>query len=377
MGDVTKIQWTDYTFNPWIGCTKVHTGCKNCYAEADMDTRRGRVKWGAAGTRSRTSDDYWKRPSRWSRIASVMGERNRVFCASLADVFEEWAAPIFNIHGQYGIKQGSPQQYAWQNAPIGGLGYPANTVTMSDLRADLFRLIDSTPWLDWLLLTKRPENIRKMWGMLSGVAPIFPGMPGPLGKPIACLIANAHRPNVWLGTSVSDQATANKAIPELLKCRDLSPVLFLSVEPLLGPIDLQRALPSPDGFVTQADGSPMHVLDGAAHVDWVIVGGESGPNARPCRPEWIRSIVQQCKDARVPCFVKQMGGNVVTQNDMVEDDFNSLNTGWPDPQVEYDIHGYREEYQGADCRVHLRDKKGGDPAEWPEDLRVREFPKGN
>jgi site-specific DNA-cytosine methylase len=92
------------------------------------------------------------------------------------------------------------------------------------------------------------------------------------------------------------------------------------------------------------------------------------------RPEWIRSIVAQCKAAGVPCFVKQLGGNVVTRNDMVEDHFNSLDTGWPDPEVEHDIHGFRENYQGADCRIRLQDKKGGDWNEWPEDLRVREFP---
>ena len=109
-------------------------------------------------------------------------------------------------------------------------------------------------------------------------------------------------------------------------------------------------------------------------LDWVIVGGESGGGSRPCRPEWIRAIVGQCKAAGVACFVKQMGGNVVTRNDMVEDEFSSLDTGWPDPEVEHDIHGFREEYQGADCRIRLHDKKGGTMEEWPADLRVRQYP---
>lgn len=147
MGETTKIQWTDHTFNPWIGCARVAPGCVNCYAEADMDRRRGRVKWGPHGTRSRTSDDYWHEPAKWNKQAEASGIRQRVFCASLADVFEDWGIePILDHRGEVII------------GPDG-----LRRITMTDLRRDLFALIDQTPWLDWLLLTKRPENIIKMW----------------------------------------------------------------------------------------------------------------------------------------------------------------------------------------------------------------------
>lgn len=300
MGDVTKIQWTDHTFNPWIGCTKVAPGCTNCYAEADMDQRRGRVKWGVNGTRSVTSTAYWRKPLKWEREAKAAGVRRRVFCASLADVFED-----------------REELELW--------------------RANLFDVIDETPNLDWLLLTKRPENIQRMW-------PQIPRNKEPL------YVGNIDQPpwrhNVWLGTSISDQATADKGIPELLKCRDLAPVLFLSAEPLLGPIDLTGQLVSSDGFVSALADGPIHVSDGGRGIDWVIVGGESGPNARPCHMEWIRSLVDQCRAIGHPCFVKQLGA-------------------WP-------LH--HGDIGDARAVRRMNHAKGGDPAEWPEDLRVREFP---
>lgn len=312
MAETTAIQWTDHTWNPWIGCSKVHTGCLNCYAEADMDKRRGRARWGIHGTRSRTSEAYWKQPIKWNKDAEAAGVRRRVFCSSLADVFEDWGAnPIVDSRGDVIVGPNGLQR-----------------ITMNDIRHELFELIDKTPWLDWQLLTKRPENIRKMWWghTVTGFMPCY-------------------RENVWLGTSISDQETADKAIPELLKCRDLSPVLFLSAEPLVGPIDLQRGIQSADGFVTQADGSPKHVADGANSINWVIVGGESGPGARQCNIEWIDDIKEQCRNAGVSCFVKQFGANSVQPT-----------------------------LQGEIVPVRFEDHKGGDMSEWPEDLRVREFP---
>lgn len=377
MAEVTKIQWTHHTFNPWIGCTKVAPGCANCYAEADMDKRRHFALWGPSGTRVRTSDANWNQPIKWNREAAAAGERRRVFCASLADVFEDWQGPVVSATlperkakcehcgtaGAVTIPARDGQRFAYNahtktiratgrdfdKAPLAGWRW----ATLNDVRRELFALIDATPNLDWLLLTKRPENIRNFWHNHVDT----------FDQDEADIEHTIYRPNIWLGTSISDQATADKAVPELLRCRDLSPVLFLSAEPLLGPMNLHRL--QDDGRFATAG------IDG---VDWVIVGGESGPNCRPCRPEWIRAILGQCQSAAVPCFVKQMGGNVVTRNDMVEDQFNSLDTGWPDPDVEHDIHGFREDYQGADCRIRLRDKKGGDMSKWPENLRVREFP---
>src|SRR5262245_31589836 len=236
MAQETKIAWTDATFNPWVGCSKVHTGCAHCYAEADMDHRRGRVKWGPHGTRSRTSDTYWLGPLTWNRKAKDEGRRWRVFCCSLADVFEDWTGPvinhkgdrlafdprdidIFRRHRPYPCPSGSflpPHDFQW--------------TTLSDLRKDLFRLIDQTPHLDWLLLTKRPENVRRMWDYSRKLK--TERVSQNEGDNI-----DPYRPNVQLGTSVSDQPTAEKAVPELLQCRDLCPVLFLSAEPLLGPIE--------------------------------------------------------------------------------------------------------------------------------------------
>lgn len=286
----SKIEWTRHTFNPWIGCTKVSDGCKFCYAEELMDKRYGKAKWGPDGTRKRTAKANWNLPRIWDREAKLLGERHRVFCASLADVFEDHAALV-------------------------------------EPRAELFELIDATPHLDWLLLTKRPENIRRFW-------------------------QGGRRENVWRGTSVENQETADLRIPELLATSDLGPISFLSVEPLLGPVDLEAAyLPCPNA----ADGLAMDPETGAYEccakcdytgvgsemgIDWVIVGGESGHHARPCHVEWIRKIVRQCASAEVPVFVKQLGSNPVS----------------------------------AESRWGLRNSKGGDPSEWPEDLRVRQFP---
>jgi len=194
---------------------------------------------------------------------------------------------------------------------------------MDDMRRDFFALIDRCQNLDFLLLTKRPENIRRMWPFLW-----WRGNNGMSAAP-------PDRSNVWLLFSASDQESLDAGLPHLLACRDLVPVLGLSLEPLVGPVDLGSAhmKACPHGGVGK------HVCDA---VDWVIVGGESGPRARPCNVEWIRSVVEQCRAAGVPCFVKQIGARAV----------------------------------GEDWVYSCEDVKGGDPLEWPEDLRIRQIPKG-
>jgi len=294
---LSAIEWTDYTFNPWIGCAKVHAGCAHCYAEADQDKRRGRVAWGPHGTRSKTAAANWRGPLTWNREAEggicvqcgrwddlgsadcycgqygAIGEtrRPRVFCASLADVFENWQGQIVdhqkNVLWWRSDRGVAPAEQTRPSVKADRIA------TMDDLRRDLFALIDATPHLDWLLLTKRPENIARFWGWGGSEA-----------EPM-------RRDNVWLGTSVSDQASAAKQIPELLACRDLSPVLFLSCEPLLGPIELEY---DADCFANPS-------------IDWVIAGGESGPNARPLHPDWARGLRDQCAAAGVPFFFKQWG----------------------------------------------------------------------
>jgi len=336
MAETTKIAWCDATFNPWIGCSKVAPGCQNCYAESDMDHRRGRVKWGPNGTRSRTSDAYWRQPLKWNREAEKAGERRRVFCASLADVFEDWEGPILNNLNQK-IFIGPHRELCETGLDIehGGaitLKTEWRSFTMNDLRRDLFALIDQTPNLDWLLLTKRPENVRKIW------LPNFGQFDGCDGD---------YRRNVWLGCSVSDQATADAAIPELLNCRGLCPVLFVSAEPLLGPVDLT------DVGCCDAIFNPGKCQE-ISTLNWVIIGGESGPKARPCSVEWIRGIASQCKEAEVACFVKQVGDDAVAPHPSDP----SMPAKWPGLPL-----------------LGIKASKGGDPEEWPEDLRVREFPR--
>ena len=334
----TTIEWADFTFNPWMGCTKVSPACANCYAERDFDHRYGKVKWGPNGTRVVTSDANWQKPLKWNRDAAerinrcngshdFIGDRcmkcgcdtnyrparPRVFCASLADVFETWDGPILNSKGGVLLR-------STDGMCIGNLNDdPRKRATMDDLRKQLFELIDATPYLDWLLLTKRPENIRRMWPDKQSMEAVFPGMAAPLGEPMRCFKTMSYRPNVWLGTTVENQEYADKRIPELLKCRDLSPVLFLSCEPMTGPIDLpgdvychycEDACPDLETNVVECrmcDGTGIRHDTLDFEFDWVIAGGESGPDARPANPDWFRSLRDQCKAAGVPFLFKQWG----------------------------------------------------------------------
>jgi protein gp37 len=285
MGKETEISWCDSTFNPWMGCTKVSPACKHCYAERDMDHRHGKVAWGPNGTRVLTTTT-WPKPIQWNKEAAKSGKRLRVFCASLADVFEDWKGPIVKADGQVLWFQ---REGDWDSVlpwSLCGNRTGAVQVTMHHIRERLFKLIDATPNLDWLLLTKRPENILRM-------------LPYRIGSP-----PPAHdgrwRPNVWLGTSVESQEYADKRIPELLKCRDLSPVLFLSCEPLVGPVDLRPALWLEDQYFGLR--SKM-----TRAIDWVITGGESGPESRPNHPNWFCDLRDQAAAARVPFHFKQWG----------------------------------------------------------------------
>ena len=231
MAENSAIEWTHHTFNPWIGCTKVGPGCDNCYA-ADLATVRMGVKWGAGEERRHTAASTWKQPRAWNRKAEAAGIRYRVFFASLADVFD-------------------------------------NEVP-AEWRAELFQLIRETPYLDWLLVTKRIGNAAKM-------AEAAGGWPG----------------NIWLGISVVNQAEADRDIPKLLTT--FGPRFrFLSMEPLLGPVHIR-------------DHWLIHHHPGDAAIDWIIVGGESGPRARPMHPDWARSLRDQCEEAGVPFLFKQWG----------------------------------------------------------------------
>jgi protein gp37 len=245
MGEVTGISWTDHTFSPWWGCVKVSPACTNCYAElwADRFPRTAGL-WGAESPRRVSSDKVWRDPLKWNKKAEADGVRRRVFCASMSDVFE-------------------------------------NRRDLDEPRARLFTLIEATPSLDWLLLTKRPECVDKLAPSLW-----LPGIRTGSG--------GAWPANVWLGTTVESQEWAEKRIPALLS----SParVHFLSAEPLLGPLDLRKWISRPRGSLIPG-------------IDWVIVGGESGPHAREMKAEWAADVRHQCSWADIPFFYKQGWGN--------------------------------------------------------------------
>lgn len=253
----SAIEWTDHTFNPWIGCTKVSPGCAHCYAETLMDTRYGRVRWGAGNQRSRTSEGNWRQPLRWNDAATRGGPRPRVFCASLADWLDD-------------------------EVPVEWL-------------ADLLGLVRETSNLDWLLLTKRPY----LWAArLEAVAlSAFPDRLARIGAGMAQDWFGGDKvpPNVWVGTTAEDQQRADERIPELLNIP--ARVRFLSCEPLLSELSLARYIGEPSGLAG----------DWTRLVDWVIVGGESGPGARRMHEEWVRSLRDQCTTDGVAFFFKQWG----------------------------------------------------------------------
>lgn len=245
MAENSGIEWTHHTFNPWIGCTKVSPACDHCYAEA-WDARFKGDRWGPHAARTRTKT--WGNPIKWNRIAGEQGVRFRVFCASLADVFDNHRSI----------------EDSW--------------------RLELWKLIGDTPNLDWLLLTKRPQNIEKYAPWRWGDWP----------------------DNLWLGTTVEDQKTAEQRIWPLLQIP--AKVRFLSCEPLIGPVDLSE-IKNPHGERFSAlSGWNRDIEAYSMAIDWVITGGESGTSYRPANPNWFRNLRDQCARAEVPFLFKQWEG---------------------------------------------------------------------
>ncbi len=317
MGSQTGIAWTDHTFNPWRGCTKVSAGCANCYAEA-LSKRSPAVlgEWGPTGKRAIAAESYWGLPERWDRAAKRDGVRRRVFCASLSDVFEDRPELV---------------------AP----------------RARLFDTIARTPHIDWLLLTKRPENVLRLW-------------PGTVveNPPMVEVCGHMVFSNVWLGVSVEDQAAADARIPILLDTP--AAVRFVSYEPALGEVSFDRLATGELGRLDALRG--YYFVDGrnepisTPRLNWLIFGGESGAKARPCDVAWARSVVAQCKAAGVACFVKQLGARPIPLTPMRLPSFDA-------------VTGRRHRGWIEDGHHAISDPAGADPSEWPEDLRVREFPR--
>jgi len=311
MSTNSNIEWTTHTFNPWWGCTKVHAGCKNCYAEA-QDHRWGGNHWGNSPRRMVLGE--WGKPAKWDAAAKAAGRVDSVFCASMCDLFEDYDGPVVDQRGKPLWVDYDGRTTNWNTD---------RPVTLEWLRSRVFELAYVTPNLRWLLLTKRPENITRM------VPPAW------LEKWPA---------NVWTGTSPCDQATADECIPNLLRVPGKH---FLRCEPLVGTVDLHDAFYR--ARISPSDTYKRRFTHPESGVHWVIVGGESGNKARPCHIEWVRDIVRQCKEAAVPVFVKQLGANPERERQFAADDIR-------------------------DVSLDLHDRKGGNMAEWPEDLRVRELP---
>jgi protein gp37 len=248
MAENSKIEWTTHTFNPWIGCTQVSPACDRCYAMVMMDHRYGKVRWGAGEDRVRTSPANWALPKKWNRKAETAGDRPFVFCASLADVFD------------------NEVDERW--------------------RADLFDLIEATPHLTWLLLTKRIGNVRKMTNPLAG-----------------------HRMlprNAAVGATLENQDVYDRDRMKLREVAELcEPAFtFASIEPMLGPVVLDNNAP-----------------------DWIICGGESGHGARYMDPQWARSLRDGSQRLNRAFFMKQMTGKTPIPADLLVRQFPVTDLG--------------------------------------------------
>jgi len=247
MGENSKIAWTDHTFNPWIGCQKVSAGCQNCYAARDNNRYHWVNEWGK--DYHRTSEANWKKPIQWARQAVKDGVIRRVFCASLADVFdpnvpEEWHDDLWEI--------------IFETKMYGGL--------------------------EWLILTKRPEYISTIPSMLCG-----------------------ENSNIRMGVTAENQEMANKRIPELLN--SWSGKNFVSYEPALELVDFSYYLngcPERDKVSSFGSSIDYDWVPTTPPIQWLICGSESGTNARTFDIDWARSVRDQCLSTNTPFFLKQM-----------------------------------------------------------------------
>lgn len=328
----STIEWTEETWNPVAGCALVSPGCTNCYAMrmAARLAAMGQAKY--AGTTHKVNGRHvWMGKINLAEEALAIPLKRRKpttwFVNSMSDLFHE-DVPFDYVDRVFAVMALCPQHIF-------------QILTKRPERMADYFVVDRGPykfecdhttsefWID-----SARDDQALAGGHPSGVERLNE-MPWPL-------------PNVWLGTSVEDQKRADERIPHLLKCP--AAVRFLSVEPLLGSVDILNVCRTPGAApdeITDEDyelGSP---LGGASGIDWVIVGGESGPGARPMNVEWARSIVRQCKDAGVPVFVKQLGTKPYLHPD-----------------------------KGPRVELELKDQKGGDMAEWGTDLQIRQMPAG-
>ncbi len=352
MGEATKIAWTDSTVNAWHGCQKVDAMCKHCYAETQTPVRVKRAAglelWGANAARSETKS--WERDlRRWNREVRASGRVHRVFGQSLSDTFEDYTGGrVVRADGRL-------------------------EAALVDLRARFLDVVAECDALTFQLLTKRPENVVNM---------------------VPASWRHEWPRHVQVGTSVGDQASADERIPHLLRVP--APVRFLSVEPMLGPVDLSRwvadhhqrnmllarngvwgtcvCCPRVDGVAypeccENSDRYDHRLADDRIH--WVICGGESGQRARPFDIAWARSLRDQCQAAGVPYFMKQFGAHVRHSGIAGPTHDGGYDDPWPAGVRMSDNDHVRD---GKGWRAMLQHPAGADPAEWPADLRVQQFP---
>jgi protein gp37 len=335
MSDSSKIQWCNATWNPVVGCTRVHAGCDNCYAvkQSYRNERMGSEKYAGLTVLNKRGERHFAGVVRTVPEALTIPLKwrkpRRVFVNSMSDLFHK-------------------------DVP---LPFIVKTLAIMAL----------CPQHTFQVLTKRPERgieigedhiAAAVWGEAESIC-FEHGLRVPKEEPWPL-------PNLWLGCSVSDQATADAAIPHLLRCP--AAVRFVSYEPALGAVDFSKlTLKKSDGLGPDVTIDALKGWNGGANrpertpLQWVIVGGESGPGARPFNVAWARAAIKQCRAAGVACFVKQLGRVVGETNPSGE----SVRA-WGETLIVKSDDG---------VRYMLRDPKGGDWSEWPEDLRVREWPK--
>lgn len=365
MADGTAIEWSDASWNPIAGCDLVSAGCTNCYA-MKMAARleaMGQAKY-AGLTRKVKGRPVWTGKIAWDEVALLAPlswtKPRKIFLASMSDIF-----------------------------------HPGVTDAQLDM---IFAVMALTPHHTYMVLTKRPDRqrvylsdphmpsrvARAVLDMALADPVLFRRKPWPtrsIGDSDAPddVTVDFPLPNVWAGTSVEDQSTANERIPLLLDTP--AAVRWISAEPLLEEVDLTK-IADARGFASvlepaEINGGTGQAIAARPALDLVVPGGESGPRARPTWVPAIRSIVRQCREAGVPVFVKQMGSNVRDRNDAGFEGCGATEWHLTDEvaQIEHNPNGHQEEWQGAEIRIRLKSPKGGDMAEWPEDLRVREYPR--
>lgn len=353
MSSVSSIEWTDRTWNPVRGCAVVSPGCVNCYAMKQAHRFSGMYKAAGLDGPYQVPGPYYgltkatKAGPQWTGAVRTVPETvlepcswrtpQRVFVNSMSDLFHEAVPDDFVVEVFATMAVASRHTFQiLTKRPERMLEFLTSRGRSADVAVAVFKRFSSLREAD-----RRSRSALEVWPL----------------------------PNVWLGVSAEDQRRADERIPLLLETP--AAVRFLSAEPLLGPLDLMPFLDA-----GRETGGPAG-WQSETSLDWVIVGGESGSGARPVNVAWIRSVVRQCRASQVPVFVKQLGTRVIDRNDAGFD--GTFEDSWPvaiveEDRIEHDLDGTRDGYQGAPVRIHLRDRKGGNPAEWPEDLRVRAFP---